>query len=337
MAKKRAVVICPGRGSYSREERGYLNDVGKSFNEYLQSFNDKRSNLNLKTISELDNDRFRSKTHMVGGNASPLIYSCSINDFMMIDKNKYEIVALCGNSMGWYTALALSGSIGFEQGYDLIQEMGSLTEKFGLGGQIIYPIIDDEWQINYDKRELLFDLIQENKAHISIYLGGYIVIAGNQECLNKILDQLPKNDKYPFQIPFHSAFHTPLLQEVTTIEKSSIQLDFLQKPKIPLVDGRGCVWSPWSTSTQELFDYTLNFQVLNEYNFSSSVSVCLKEFCPDKIILLGPGNSLGGPVAQILISENWNGLKSKNDFVQFQDKNPFVLSMGINSQRLLVK
>jgi [acyl-carrier-protein] S-malonyltransferase len=53
-------------------------------------------------------------------------------------------------------------------------------------------------------------------------------------------------------------------------------------------------------------------------------------------VLLGPGNSLGGPVAQILINQQWNGLKSKQDFLGNQKNNPFVVSMGIDEQKKLV-
>ena len=85
-----------------------------------------------------------------------------------------------------------------------------------------------------------------------------------------------------------------------------------------------------------LYSYTLNHQVIKKYDFSSSVSVALKEFCPDHVVLLGPGNSLGGPVAQILINQQWNGLKSKQDFLGTQKNNPFVVSMGIDEQKNLV-
>ena len=46
--------------------------------------------------------------------------------------------------------------------------------------------------------------------------------------------------------------------------------------------------------------------------------VALKEFCPDNVILLGPGNSLGGPVAQVLIDHSWNDLNSKDAFTESQ-------------------
>ena len=147
---------------------------------------------------------------------------------------------------------------------------------------------------------------------------------------------MPANGKYPFQIPFHSAFHTPLLDHLTSLVQSSINNSIFNKPSIPLVDGRGCIWSPWSTNTNALYNYTLNHQIIKPYDFSSSVIVALKEFCPDNVILLGPGNTLGGAVAQVLIDNNWNDLKSKREFIQNQENTPFLISMGIEEQKQIV-
>ena len=337
MNKKRVVIVCPGRGSYTRETLGYLDNSPSYLKEYLSNFDKKRLALKLQSISELDKESFRAKTHMIGINASPLIYACSLSDFLFINKDKFEIVAICGNSMGWYTALALGGALTIQNGYDLIQKMGSLTQQKGDGGQIIYPIINEEWVIDDEKRKYLFSEIKKYNLHISIYLGGYVVIGGAQESLDKILKILPKEDKYPFQIPYHSAFHTILLNSITQLAMDSVGKDIFNMPKIPLIDGDGSIWSPWSSSLSQLCRYTLNHQVINTYNFSSSVNVAIKEFCPDHLILLGPGNSLGGPVAQILIEKNWNNLKSKNDFIDSQKQHPFILSMGIADQKQFLK
>ena len=336
MAKKRVIVVCPGRGSYTRETSNYLSGLKPDISSHIISFDKKRESENLTKISELDKNNFRSKIHMTGENASPLIYACSVKDFMLIDKTKYDIVAICGNSMGWYIALALGGAITFDKGYDLIQTMGTLTQNHGSGGQIIYPIINDEWQIDIEKKELVLKEIENSNSFISIYLGGYIVIGGDQNSLDRLLKKLQRNDKYPFQIPFHSAFHTSLLSGVVSLAQSSFNRNIFNRPSIPLVDGRGNIWSPWSTNKSELYNYTLGHQIIKPYNFSASIEVALKEFCPDNIILLGPGNTLGGPVAQVLIDHNWNDLKAKSEFVQNQKENPFVLSMGIDEQREMI-
>ena len=336
MDRKRVVVVCPGRGSYTRETSNYLSNSLPEMDEFIKTFDSRRAAENLIKISELDKTTFRAKTHMTGENASSLIYSCSLNDFISINKNKYDIVAICGNSMGWYISLALGNAITFENGYDIIQTMGKITNEKGEGGQIIYPIIDSEWNIDLEKKAMVLDAIDNANGFISIHLGGYIVIGGEQKALDFLIKELPSEDKYPFQIPYHSAFHTPLLNHIRPLAESIFNNISFNKPTVPLVDGRGKIWTPWSASVDELYDYTLNDQVTKTYDFSSSVMVALKEFCPDNVILLGPGNSLGGPVAQVLIDQNWNDLNSKETFIKSQHTDPFLISMGMKEQRYMV-
>ena len=336
MRKKRIVVVCPGRGSYSRETSNYLDGIDLNLRSMIKKHDKIRSAKNLKNIFELDKTTFRSKIHMTGENASPLIYACSLKDYISINKKKYEVVAICGNSMGWYIAMAMSGAITNEDGFDLIQTMGTLTQNHGTGGQIIYPIIDEDWRMDVDRRNMLMDEVAKVGAHLSIELGGFVVIGGEQVALDHLLKTLPTIDKYPFQIPFHAAFHTKLLQKSASIAQSYFDYNNFNRPRIPLVDGRGNIWSPWSTDIRELFSYTFDHQLIKPFDFSSSIKVAVKEFCPDHILLLGPGNSLGSPVAQVLIENNWNGLTSKNDFLNSQEEDPFIISMGIEEQRNLV-
>ena len=88
MAKKRVVVVCPGRGSYTRETSSYLSDLKPDISNHINNFDKKRKAENFTKISELDKINFRSKIHMAGENASPLSYACSVKDFMLINKTK---------------------------------------------------------------------------------------------------------------------------------------------------------------------------------------------------------------------------------------------------------
>ena len=111
MRKKRIVVVCPGRGSYTRETSNYLENVDSNLRAMIEEQDKIRSAKKFKSIFELDKNSFRSKTHRTGENASPLIYSCSLKDYYLINKEEYEVAAVCGNSMGWYIAMALSGAL----------------------------------------------------------------------------------------------------------------------------------------------------------------------------------------------------------------------------------
>jgi len=336
MNRQRVVVVCPGRGSYSRETTGYINNYKNNISSYLSSFDKRRKEDGRLGIAGLDSMNFKSKIHMVGENASSLIYACSLNDFLSIDQTKYEIVAVTGNSMGWYSALAFSEAVSFDNGYELINTMGSMMENKIVGEQLIYPIVNEDWIIDKKIKQKVFDEINKAKAFVSINLGGYVVVGGSKESLKKLLKRLPPIENYPFVIPYHGAFHTPLMHEISSKGFEKIPKSFFLKPSIPIIDGRGFIWSPYGTDSRELYNYTIGSQVTESYSFTNSITTALKEFCPDKLIALGPGNSLGGVIGQIIIKNKWNSIRTKKSFIAKQKKDSFLVSMGILEQREIV-
>ena len=104
-------------------------------------------------------------------------------------------------------------------------------------------------------------------------------------------------------------------------------------PAAALIDGRGMVWRPRMSDAQALRDYTLGHQVTETYDFTTSLRVALKTYAPDRLILLGPGQTLGSPVAQILISEGWQGLRTRRDFQKRQNSgDPLVIALDRTDQ-----
>ena len=336
MAKERIVIICPGRGTYTRETSGYLATFGASAKNQIAYMDEQRKLVGNSTLTELDSKPFRAKIHMSGEHASPLIYACSLSDFLSVDQEKYEIVAITGNSMGWYSALALSGALTHENAYSLISTMGSMMKDGTIGGQIIYSVMDENWHVDESEKEEVLTEIKNVSAYVSIYLGGYLVIGGEQSALDILLKKLPAKDNYPFQLPFHAAFHTPLLESISKKACELLPQSIFEKPSVSLVDGRGHIWSPFSTETVDLYNYTLGHQVTNAYDFFNAITVAIKEFCPDKLVLLGPGNTLGGSIGQIMIENNWLDMDSKSAFLSLQKENPYLISMGMEEQRKLV-
>ena len=232
VSKQRIVVVWPGRVSYSRDTNGYFNNHDNKASSHLSVINNKRIKDGQLGIIELDSMSFKSKIHMTGENASSLIYACSLNDFLSLDLNKYEIVAVTVYSMGWYSALAFAGALSYENGYDLVNTMGSMMKNKIIGGQIIYPITNKNWVIDKRIQQKVLNEIYEARAHISIILGGYIVIGGSNESLRKLLKKLPSIENYPFQIPFHGAFHTPLTEKISKFGFDKIPKSFFSTPAI---------------------------------------------------------------------------------------------------------
>ena len=144
MKKKRIVVVCPGRGSYTKETLHYLNKNGEHVREFIQDIDQRRAGINEPTISELDGaDVFKPNMHTKGEHASALIYACAYADFMAIDREKFKIVAVTGNSMGWYLTLAFGESLDWAGGFAVVNTMGSMMKEEIIGGQVIYPVCDE--------------------------------------------------------------------------------------------------------------------------------------------------------------------------------------------------
>ena len=341
--KEKAVVICPGRGTYNAAELGYLKKHHSARWKLIEQLDALRRSAGQIPISELDGaEKFTASTHMTGDNASLLIYACALADFAAIDRDRYDIVAVTGNSMGWYLALACAAVLEFEAGARLVNIMGTMMHSHGKGGQIVWPIVDADWSVDVEKVNLANSLLDEARAvsdievHISISLGGMIVFAADDHGLKWLSDRLPKDDRFPMRLMYHAAFHSPLLDHIVPMAQASNSVVDFGAGDFAAVDGRGKIWSPKAFDPTAIYNYTLGVQLNRTYDFTRAVQVAAAEFAPDKIIVLGPGTTLGAPTAQALIASGWRGLSGKADFQSRQAENPLILSMGIAEQRVLV-
>ncbi len=339
--KKSAVVIFPGRGTYGKDELGYLARHHSNKTEFITGVDQWREGAGRETISSLDNAKtYSAAKHASSINASAIIYACALADFADIDRDRFEISAVCGNSLGWYLTLAASGALNPANAIRLVDTMGALMEESGVGGQIIYPFVDEDWRASRINEKAIGDAVHAGRtagnAFLSIRLGGMAVLAGDEAGIAAMEKSLPKTQRYPFRLARHAAFHTSLLAHVSSAALEQLGPELFTAPTTPIIDGRGAIWTGAATDTNALHQYTLGQQITETYDFSKSVEVAIKEFAPDVLILAGPGATLGAAIAQELIRHRWLGLTSKADFSAHQKSDPFLLAMGREDQRRLV-
>lgn len=340
---KTAVVICPGRGTYSKAELGALS-LHFQNKRLLAGFDARREELGQETLSALDGAAaYSAARHGRGDNASPLIYAASLGDFLALDTHNVQIAAITGNSMGWYTALACAGALSPDAGFEVVNTMGALMQERLIGGQLIYPFTGEDWRPDAARKAELLALaagINTRPGHIlalSIDLGGMLALAGNEEGLKAFEACVPLTQgRFPMRLANHAAFHTGLQAPVAAQARSQLSSALFSQPLRPLIDGRGHVWWPGAVGAAALWDYTLGAQVTGPYDFSRAIITAAREFAPDLFIITGPGTTLGGAVAQSLILADWQGLRSKSDFQTRQAADPVIVSMGMENQRALV-
>ena len=338
--KQTAVVIAPGRGTYNKTELGYL-ATHHTQAPHLAAFDAYRAGEGQSTISDLDGaSRYSGQTHTSGDNAAALIYACAYSDFGAIDRDRFDIVGVTGNSMGWYIALACAGALDPVSGMTVANTMGRLMHEHMIGGQLIYPVVDSDWrEIPHKRQELMalvaeIDTQSEHQLGLSIDLGGMLLLAGDENGLAAFETSVPRLEgRYPMRLPGHAAFHTHLQKPVSDIGKAKLSGELFTQPDIPLIDGRGAFWHPKATDVDALYDYTLGHQVTEPFDYAAAIQTAARELMPDVFIILGPGSTLGGATAQALIKANWRGWESKTDFQREAAASPRLLSMGMPSFR----
>ena len=332
------LVVCPGRGTYAASELGYIarHHAGSPS---IEAFDSARVQRGVPTISELDGAaKYSTSLHGLGENASPLIYASGILDFLALDPAKAEVVAVCGNSMGWYTALACAGVVTPEQGFAIADAMGVNSGAGEPGGQVLLTLVGDDWRPDPALRSEV-EAIAAGVAglHRSIDLGGMLLYAGTEAALERLGKALPPlPGRPPLRLAGHGPFHTPLMHGSSRRALAGLPAEGFGQPRVPLIDGHGRIWRPHASPPRELYDYTFTTQILEPYDFTRSLTVALKEFAPGRIVLLGPGETLGGAIGQVVVAEKWLQIEDKAGFAARQEAEPFLVAMNRPEQRSLV-
>ena len=338
----RVVLLCPGRGSYTAAQLGALGGLdahprGGALRELLAREDPLRRRAGDLAVADMDGAESFSASFLRGENAAPLIFAVGAYDALRIDPERARVVAVAGNSMGWYSALYCAGALELDDAWRLVTTMGSMTRDGAIGGQIIYPAVDEEWRADPARCQQIDDALERvvgagHAAGRSIRYGGFEVLWADGPGLDALLAALPQWDlgsrSYPIRLLGNSAFHSDLMDPVVERARAQLADLGLRAPTVPLIDGRGMQWRPLTAGADDLRDYTLATQVTETFDFTAAVRVALREYAPDRLVLLGPGESLGSAVAQVLIAERWQGIDSREAFLARQAAEPVVVSMA---------
>ena len=297
-----------------------------------------RRDYDLPTISELDAaPRFDPAVHLRSAHSGPLAFLGSLLDAERI-ADDHEVVVVVASSSGWYTALAASGALSFDDAFRLVQTMALLAEEpivdEDAGGQLVYSLTDADWRPDSANISALEAVLARHaeEVHLSIDLGGFAILSATSAVLATIAGELPAvqsgSRRFPLRAAGQQAWHTPL--RARSAAEASVRLADLtwEAPNVTLVDGRGVRFTPWSTDPAALGQHTIREQPTITYDFAGSLRVALREYAPDVILLPGPGASLGEVSAQVIVTEGYRGIGTRADLEASQaGGSPILLSM----------
>lgn len=330
----RAAVAFPGRGSYTRISLGSL----PATHPWIRRADELRRSAGLPSLVEIDGaGAFDPALHQRASNAWPLIFLCSLLDAERI-ADDHEVVVVVASSTGWYTALAASGALGFDDAFRLVQEMALAADEplpdGDSGAELIYPLTDDAWQAD-PTRSAAIDAalaLDTDGAGRALELGSFTVVGGTRTAVDRVADQLPEvslgGRSFPLRLAGNDAWHTPLRAGPVAAAAERLGSLAWDRPNVTLVDGRGVRFTPWSADPEALAEQTLNGQADAPYDFARGFRLALREYAPDVVMLPGPGASLGAACAQLIVGEGYRGLRSRTQFEAAQaGSSPILLSM----------
>lgn len=330
----RAAVAFPGRGSYGPASLGSL----PAGHPWVRRADELRAAAGLPALSAIDvGARFTPALHLRASNAWPLTFLVSLLDAERI-ADDHEVVVVVASSIGWYTALAASGALEFDDAFRLVQQMALAAEEpleaDAAPAELVYPLIDDSWERDDARAEQIDSALSgvEGQASRALELGSFSVIAGTADALDRVSASLPPvtmgGRSYPLRLASADAWHTPLRARSATNAAARLSDLAWERPKVTLVDGRGVRFTPLATDPARLAEHSLIGHAEAPYDFARAFRVALREYAPDVILLPGPGATLGTACAQLIVAEGYRDIRSRTELEAVQaGPAPLLLSM----------
>lgn len=330
----RAAVAFPGRGAYGPGSLGSL----PPNHAWVRRADTLRAEAGLEPLSELDGaERFTPAVHLRATNAWPLTFLASLLDAERI-ADDHEVVVVVASSTGWYTALAASGALGFDDAFRLVQAMAIVADEPLPDGEppaeLVYALTSDSWERDEARNAALDRALAETDAGAfrALELGSHAVVAGTRSAIDRLVDELPAvsvgGRQFPLRLATADAWHTPLRAEAAASAARTVGGVTWDRPNVTLVDGRGVRWTPWATDPEQLAAETLTGLADAPYDFARAFRVALREYAPDAILLPGPGTTLGSACAQLIVADGYRGIRTRADFEHTQSgPNPILLSV----------
>ena len=219
------MIACAGRGVVWRRQPG-LPAADHPAVERAESL---RREYGLEPLLELDGAAtFDPLRHLRPANASALIFMVTLLDAERSAED-HDVAVVIGNSLGWYSALAIAGALSFDDAFRLVQEIALLQEEplpdGGSGGQVIYPLTDADWLPVPDLRAAVAGVVDEHgtatapaaSTRASTWAptpSWPATMPGSPTLIDRLPPVKIGERLFPLRLAMHGPYHTPLVEHV---------------------------------------------------------------------------------------------------------------------------
>jgi [acyl-carrier-protein] S-malonyltransferase len=227
----------------------------------------------------------------------PAIFTVSVAAFEVlketIDLSKYELV-VAGHSLGEYSALCAAGFFSFKEGIELVKARGAFIQEASQQNPGSMAAI-----LGLEK-QVLIDICKEASSigvcePVNFNSPGQIVVAGQIEALNKVIELAKKNGaKKSIMLNVSGPFHSSLMKLAADKMAEELNKYTFKTPSFGVFTNCDATLTKDPTSIKE----KLVKQISSAVKWDDSMNNIIKDGFY-KFIELGPGKVLSGLLKRI--------------------------------------
>ncbi len=218
-------------------------------------------------------------------NTQPAILTHSIACLLVLQESGINASAVCGFSLGEYSALVASGVLSFKDCLKLVQTRATLMEDAVKDcDSTMYAVVG----LTYDE---VLSVIKEEAQICNYNTKTQIVIGGLKSDLEEVVKRF-NDDVKVVELNVSGAFHSSVLDSASMEFNKAIQEYQLNKPNIKILSNYT------GTYYENIECDTLSKQMNNTVRFYDNIQVLLNDGY-DTFIELGPGRVISSFVKSI--------------------------------------
>ena len=287
-------IVFPGQGS---QYVGMGKDFYDVFSEAKEVFHEVDDALDFKLSNIILNGP--KETLDLTENTQPAIMTVGVAIYKTLRKQKINDLKdysfFAGHSLGEYTSLICSDSLTLKDGAKILKERGkSMQEAVPLNVGAMAAVLGAEI-------DLINVVINNNKSIEGVAeisndnCPGQIVISGNKEKINKIVDDLKNTySKKAILLPVSAPFHCSLMKPSADKMNQILTKTNFSKPKINIVSN---VTAKTIDNFKEI-PSLLTKQITHHVRWRETIDLMTKN-CVKHFIEIGPGKALTGMIKRI--------------------------------------
>jgi [acyl-carrier-protein] S-malonyltransferase len=302
-----SALLFPGQGS---QVVGMGSEFYNNFNVVKKIFNQADEKLNY-SISKLILEGPEDKLQLTQ-NTQPAILTVSYSIFRVLkdefgfDLKNFKFFA--GHSLGEYSALVCSNSLGFDDALYLLHERGKAMQEavpLGEGSMIAVLGIKIEELINLlkqiDTKKGICEIANDNAV-------GQVIVSGNKQKVELLQGFLKEKKIKSIPLKVSAPFHCSLMKPAAKIMEEKIQKTEFKNPLLNIVNNVTATPETNSDNIKRL----LIEQIFSTVNWRESIINISKAGVKD-FIEIGPGKALTGMVKRTIKEANCFSINSITD------------------------